>query len=83
MEMPTQRKYQDFPSKKWWSNTPFKRTQEKVFGLCCQKLDFLVYRMELSSLDNLLLEMALGLISGLLELFIVRMIGLLKTPVLW
>ena len=27
---------------------------------------------------NLLLEMALGLISGLLELFIVRMIGLLK-----
>ena len=43
----------------------------------------MVYRMELSSLDNLLLEMALGLISGLLELFIVRMIGLLKTPVLW
>ena len=38
----------------------------------------MVYRMELSSLDNLLLEMALGLISGLLELFIVRMIGLLK-----
>ena len=39
----------------------------------------MVYRMELSSLDNLLLEMALGLISGLLELFIVRMIGLLTT----
>ena len=58
-----------------------KNTRESFWSLLSKTGFFMVYRMELSSLDNLLLEMALGLISGLLELFIVRMIGLLKTPV--
>ena len=58
-----------------------KNTRESFWSLVRLVKNWIFYGVlqgNFQDFVNLLLEMALGLISGLLELFIVRMIGLLK-----